>query len=114
MIGVFNKLANIDAQMLNLKNSLVYTVVLILLLFFFGVLFSVIERINSRAINNVFGRTGLIITGVIGTVVHEFSFDNTVFSCYKSICNSVTTNYSLNVYLGNSYLLSIIICTLKV
>ncbi len=73
MIGVFNKLANIDVQMLNLKNSLVYTVVLILLLFFFGVFFSVIERINSRAINNVFGRTGLIITGVIGTVVHEFS-----------------------------------------
>lgn len=55
------------------KTSFLYTIEFILLLLIFGIIFTFIEKRNSRAIINVFGRKGLIITGLVGTVVHEFS-----------------------------------------
>lgn len=39
----------------------------------FGLLFDRIERINNNLICSTFGRAGIIITGFIGTVVHELS-----------------------------------------
>lgn len=55
------------------KTAAIYTIEYLFVLAVFGVVFSMIEKRNSRAIVNVFGRNGLIITGLIGTVVHEFS-----------------------------------------
>lgn len=56
-----------------LKISFFYTLQILLILFFFGVLFSYIEKKNSASIYRVFGMNGLIFTGFIGTIVHEFS-----------------------------------------
>jgi len=56
-----------------LKSSLIYSIVFVALILVFGGIFSIIEKKNSSNIYRVFGRRGLIITGMLGTVVHEFS-----------------------------------------
>ena len=56
-----------------LKSSLIYSLAFIFSLLIFGLFFSIIEKKNSSSIYRVFGRKGLVITGMIGTVVHEFS-----------------------------------------
>lgn len=39
----------------------------------FGLLFDRIEKLNNHLILSTFGRAGIIITGCIGTVIHELS-----------------------------------------
>ncbi len=56
-----------------IKTSLIYTFAFVLLLFAFGAIFSYIEKTNSSSIYRTFGMNGLLITGIIGTIVHEFS-----------------------------------------
>src|SRR3712207_9547957 len=62
-----------DLLITTLKNSLIYSAIFVMAILVFGGIFSIIEKKNSRNIYRVFGRRGLIITGMLGTVVHEFS-----------------------------------------
>ena len=56
-----------------LKTSIIYTIFFMVLLFIFGSLFSFVEKRNSSTIYTTFGMNGLIVTGFIGTIIHEFS-----------------------------------------
>lgn len=57
----------------SLRYGLIYSIGFMLCLLIFGLVFSLIEKRNSRSIYAVFGRWGLIVTGLIGTVCHELS-----------------------------------------
>lgn len=57
----------------NLLLSLKYSIFFVMILLFFGIIFTFIEKRNSLSIHSVSGRRGLIITGMIGTIIHELS-----------------------------------------
>lgn len=57
----------------NLEIALTYTAFFMLSLFIFGMFFSFVEKKNSSSIYMTFGMNGLIVTGIVGTIVHEFS-----------------------------------------
>ncbi|WP_038299052.1 hypothetical protein [Metaclostridioides mangenotii] len=56
-----------------LKSSIVNVILLIITFLAFGFVFSIIERKNNKFIYSTFGRSGLIVTGAIGTIIHELS-----------------------------------------
>lgn len=56
-----------------LKSSIVNVVFLIMTFLLFGFVFSIVEKNNNKLIYSSFGRSGIIITGAIGTIVHELS-----------------------------------------
>ena len=56
-----------------IKTSITYTLFFMLLLFLFGSMFSFVEKRNSSSIYMTFGMNGLIVTGLVGTIIHEFS-----------------------------------------
>ncbi|MDR0880879.1 MAG: hypothetical protein LBN09_09365, partial [Clostridioides sp.] len=56
-----------------IKSSLLNTGFIALTFLFFGVVFNVIEKLNNEHLYYAFGRRGVVVTGFIGTVVHELS-----------------------------------------
>ncbi len=56
-----------------LKTSAINTGFFMLLLFIFGCVFSFVEKKNTSSIYRSFGMNGLLITGLVGTIIHEFS-----------------------------------------
>lgn len=59
--------------MVSLKLTLTCLVLIVLPICIFSLLFSLIEKYNSRLIYSMFGYRGVVITGAIGTIIHEFS-----------------------------------------
>ena len=53
------------------KNSLFITLVTTGVFLFFGVVYSFIERSNTKFLLSTFGSKGVLFTGIIGTSVHE-------------------------------------------
>ena len=56
-----------------IKLSLINLTALIGTFIGFGLCFGFVENLNNKLIYSVFGKTGILITGAIGTVVHESS-----------------------------------------
>lgn len=56
-----------------IKITIVNLTALIGMFIGFGLLFGFIENVNNKLIYSSFGRKGLVITGIIGTVIHETS-----------------------------------------
>lgn len=56
-----------------LKLSFFSTISIVIPILVFSIIFSGIEKFNSRLILSVFGYKGIVITGAIGTIIHEFS-----------------------------------------
>ncbi|WP_101772910.1 hypothetical protein [Peptostreptococcus faecalis] len=101
---------NLEILLNQFKMSFIYTTEFVLMLLVFGVIFNYVEKKNSSSIYRVFGFNGLIITGLIGTVIHEFShilfciifrhriLDYSLFRPYKSRYDGVMgyVNHSCN------------------
>lgn len=56
-----------------IKTSTTYTMFFMILLLIFGSMFSLVEKKNSSSIYMTLGMNGLIVTGLVGTIIHEFS-----------------------------------------
>lgn len=56
-----------------LKLSIVFTIGITLILIIFGLIIGQIERKSNNLIYRTFGKYGIILTGIIGTTIHEFS-----------------------------------------
>lgn len=56
-----------------IKTSIIYTTFFMILLLTFGAMFSFVEKRNSSSVYASFGFNGLLVTGLVGTIVHEFS-----------------------------------------
>ena len=53
------------------KTSIFLTLLTTGVFLFFGYIYSIIEKINSRYLLSTFGSKGVLFTGIIGTTVHE-------------------------------------------
>lgn len=53
--------------------SLIYSLGFLFIIGFFGMIFSYVEKKNTYYIYNTFGFNGILFTGMVGTIVHEFS-----------------------------------------
>ena len=56
-----------------MKVTIVNLIALIGIFIGFGLCFGLIQNLNSKLIFSAFGRRGLVITGAIGTIIHESS-----------------------------------------
>ena len=56
-----------------IKTGLISVLIIIAPIYIFSILFSAVEKYNSRLIMSMFGYRGIVVTGAIGTVIHEFS-----------------------------------------
>ena len=53
------------------KISIFLSLLTIGMFLFFGYIYSIIEKINFRYLISTFGSIGILLTGIIGTTVHE-------------------------------------------
>ncbi|MGL5416214.1 MAG: hypothetical protein ACRDAU_11190 [Clostridium sp.] len=85
-----------------LEWSVLITISLVLSLIILGFLIRIIERKSNNYIFNTFGKPGIIVYGVIGTTVHEFSH----FIMAKLFLHKVTDVkwFSLNINGNNGEL----------
>ena len=56
---------------LTFKISIFLSLLTIGMFLFFGYIYSIIEKINFRYLISTFGSIGILLTGIIGTTVHE-------------------------------------------
>lgn len=62
-----------DILLDKLLTSLIYSLSFLAMIGFFGMIFSYIEKKNTYYIYKTFGFNGILFTGLVGTIVHEFS-----------------------------------------
>ncbi|WP_455538134.1 hypothetical protein [Terrisporobacter sp.] len=81
-----------------LKISIFITLLIIGIFIFFGYIYSVIEKRNTRYIFSTFGNLGILFTGIIGTSIHEIGH---LIMCL--IFNHKVINFQLFNFKGYKY-----------
>lgn len=80
------------------KTSIFLTLLTTGVFLFFGYIYSIIEKINSRYLLSTFGSKGVLFTGIIGTTVHEIGH---LIMCF--IFNHKISDFQLFNFKGYKY-----------
>ena len=80
------------------KTSIFLTLLTTGVFLFFGYIYSIIEKINSRYLLSTFGSNGVLFTGIIGTTVHEIGH---LIMCF--IFNHKISDFQLFNFKGYKY-----------